>query len=528
MELEKVSAIKDDDYNFLKMMQLTDKNYNKIRKINKQQLSHNSKNLRQSEINGQIQILYDEIDKEFNILKANNFSSSCFKHKIIKINKDNTVLQSSLFKSIYVPTKIANYIKEHAKIVVEYNCELGNGKNVTVKFILFDSSHYELNNIRKKGASYFKHCMLKIYIWLKVLSKYSSVECGKNLECFIYLTPFKRKLPSCSGFETSTNMYHYTDSPENENDNEDNNDNDNDNDNENMNGAGDKNDRVIGASHVNGGLSNICQIDGRILVYRKEEWFKVLIHESMHNYGMDFSDIDLLMANKKLHSIFSIQTDIKIFESYCETWARVMNVFFESYFEMNRHSRTLFTPLTTRKKFIHKQHKEHKQHFVSLKIGHGHGNVDKGVVDKKQRFLNTFYDNIQHESVFSIFQCVKVLNFMGLDYNIISNCNYENYSIVKKLYKEQTNVFAYYIIVAILIGNFNNFILWCIDNNTNLFNFKKTNAAIESFVIFISKNYKNNELLNMIVSLEKRLENRRPNDKLLLSTMRMSVIGGNK
>ena len=175
------------------------------------------------------------------------------------------------------------------------------------------------------------------------------------------------------------------------------------------------------------------------------------------------------------------------------------------------------------KKIINNIHKNHKQHFVSVSVKN-----KMGFKDKKERFLNIFYDNLQHESVFSIFQCVKVLNFMGLDYNIISNCNDENYIIVKKFYKEQTNVFAYYIIVAILIANFNNFILWCIDNNTNLFNFKKTNEAIESFVMFISKNYKNNDLLNMIVNLEKRLENRRPDDELLLTTMRMSVIGGNR
>ena len=446
--------VKADDYNFLKMMQLTDKNYNKIRKVNKQQLSKNSNNPRQSEINSQIQFLYDEIDKEFNSFKLNT-SSPCFKHKIIKLHKSNTVLHPSIFKSTYVPTKIADYIKEKATILLEYSCDLGNGKNVIVKFILFDSSQYELNNIRKKSASYFKHCVLKIYIWLKLLSKYSSVECGKNLECFIYLTPFKRKLPSCSDVETESNMYHYNDSPENEIDD----------DTENMYGAGNKKSNVIGASHVNGGVSDVCQIDGRIVVYRREEWFKVLIHETMHNYGLDFSTLNISSANKKLQSIFAIQTDIKIFESYCEIWARIMNVFFESYFELNRYSRTLFRPLTTRKKIINNIH---KQHFVSLKNGHKHVGTDK-----KERFLNIFYDNIQHESVFSIFQCVKVLNFMGLDYNIISNCNDANYVIVKKFYKEQTNVFAYYIIVAILIANFNNFILWCIDNNTNLFNFKK-------------------------------------------------------
>jgi hypothetical protein len=504
-KVEKRSHVNTDDYNFLKMMQHTDKNYNKVRKNNKQQLSNHSKNHRQEEVSEQIQILYDKIDAEFNNFKS-NLSSPCFKHKIIRLEKNNPVLQSSLFKSIYIPSQIADYIKEKATILIEYSCDLGNGKTVKVKFILFDSSRYELNNIRKKGATYFKHCVLKIYIWLKLLSNYSNVECGKNLECFIYFTPFKRKLPSHSDSETSSNMYHYGDSSDDD-----------------MYGAGSGTGSVIGASHVNGGLSNICQPDGHIIVYRKEEWFKVFIHETMHNYGLDFSVLEhVLKSNKKLQSIFSVQTDIKIFESYCETWARVMNVFFESYFEVNQQSRSLFTPLSTRKKMInniHNMHKNHKQHFVSVKN-------KTGFKDKRERFLNIFYDNMQHEAIFSIFQCVKILNFMGLDYNIISNCNETNYIIVKKLYKENTNVFAYYVIVSILIANFNNFILWCIDNNTNLFNFKKEIASVENFIEFISKNYKNNDLLNAVVSMEKRLENKTQEEEVLLNTMRMSVVGG--
>ena len=495
----KQSHVNADDYNFLKMMQHTDKNYNKIRKNNKQQLSNHSKNTRQSEVTQKIQNLYDEVDAEFNNFKS-NLSSPCFKHKMTRLERNNPVLRSSLFKSIYVPSKIAEYIKENARYLIEYNCDLGNGKTVKVKFILFDSCRYELNNIRKKGATYFKHCVLKIYIWLKVLSKYSDVECGKNLECFFYFTPFKRKLPSDSDSESPSNMYHYSEPV----------------------GGGDGG--VIGASHVNGGLSNICQADGHIIVYRKEEWFKVFIHETMHNYGLDFAVLDeILMSNKKLQSIFSVQTDIKIFESYCETWARVMNVFFESYFEVNRQSRSLFTPLSTRKKIINNIHKNHKQHFVSVSVSVKN---KTGFKDKKERFLTIFYDNIQHEAVFSIFQCVKILNYMGLDYNIISTCTDANYIIVKKLYKEQTNVFAYYVIVAILIANFNNFILWCVDNNTNLFNFKKETASVDDFIAFISKNYKNNDLLNMVVSMEKRLENKAQDDEVLLTTMRMSVVGG--
>ena len=46
--------------------------------------------------------------------------------------------------------------------------------------------------------------------------------------------------------------------------------------------------------------------------------------------------------------------------------------------------------------------------------------------------------------------------------------------------------------------------------------------------MFISKNYKNSELLQMIVGLEKRLENKTSSDQILLSTMRMTVLGGNR
>ena len=70
-----------DDSNFLKMMQLSERNYNKIRKNNKQQLSNHSKNPRQSEVTQKIQNLYDEVDAEFNNFKS-NLSSPCFKHKM--------------------------------------------------------------------------------------------------------------------------------------------------------------------------------------------------------------------------------------------------------------------------------------------------------------------------------------------------------------------------------------------------------------------------------------------------------------
>jgi hypothetical protein len=126
---------------------------------------------------------------------------------------------------------------------------------------------------------------------------------------------------------------------------------------------------------------------------------------------------------------------------------------------------------------------------------------------------------------------------MGLDYDIITNCTDSNYVVAKKLYKEETNAFAYYIIVSILLSNFNNFMLWCIDNNTNIIQFKKNKNNIISFVQFIYKNYKKSELLNIIVDLEIRLETMDANmenkdngeirqSNEMLRTMRMTIVGG--
>ena len=88
------------------------------------------------------------------------------------------------------------------------------------------------------------------------------------------------------------------------------------------------------------------------------------------------------------------------------------------------------------------------------------------------------------------------------------------------------------------MANFNSFILWCIDNNTNIFNFNKTEKNIDEFIQFIYKNYKNNDLLKLIVAIENKLETQYiPNSSsgassggsdanVLLTTMRMTVIGG--
>jgi hypothetical protein len=240
-------------------------------------------------------------------------------------------------------------------------------------------------------------------------------------------------------------------------------------------------------------------------------------------------------ANRKLMSIFSIQNDVKLFESYCEIWARIMNVFFETYFEINTNKK--FSSRTTRRNFLDKLYETPKSLKYYGQRSQNRDNTGTGrtlgggvetprIKNKHEVFLKKFYESIQNEVIFSVFQCIKILNYMGLDYDIISNSSEANYITVNKLYKEETNVFAYYIIVAILIANFNSFILWCIDNNTNLFNFQKNEKSIDNFITFIHTNYKNNDFLRLIVAIENKLETQYKNGDVLLSTMRMTVIGG--
>ena len=531
-------TLSTSDHNLLHLFKC-DGNYKKITQMNKKQLTGNAKNRRQYEINDILLSFYDVIDNEFRLFTSSQgHFSSIFKHKLenIRTTSDKSVERKivSVLENIpYIPSSIVTYIKEKSTYVLTYSFRINDKRTAKVNFIIFEDSIYEINNIRKKSASYFKNAVLKIYLWLKIGSKYAAKECAPQLECFIYLTPFKRSHPLFSkeqetkmgpgagtayeDYEEYEDLYHHVNSP--------------------------RRSGVLKPIHINGGVSDLCQPSGRIIVYRKEEWFKVLIHETMHNYGLDFSEMDISAANGLLHKMFTIQKDVKLYESYCEVWARIMNIVFETYFDIN--SRAKFSSRTTRKNFIDNITKKSiTEESESNEGGSGRegANTEISVVNIKnaqnrRKFLKQFYNYLRHESLFSLFQNIKILNYMGLDYNIISNCSDSNYIVAKKLYKEETNAFAYYIIVSILLSNFNNFILWCIDNNTNIIQFNKSKNSITNFVKFIYTNYKSSELLNTIVDLEIRLETmdantekqdnqESRNSNKILRTMRMTIVGG--
>ena len=44
----------------------------------------------------------------------------------------------------------------------------------------------------------------------------------------------------------------------------------------------------------------MCIKSGLIVLFRREEWFKVFIHECLHSFGMEFSGMNLNRLNIEL------------------------------------------------------------------------------------------------------------------------------------------------------------------------------------------------------------------------------------
>ena len=141
--------------------------------------------------------------------------------------------------------------------------------------------------------------------------------------------------------------------------------------------------KIFGPPHVNTGYSS-----EKIVVYRKEEWFKVFIHECFHFYHLEKELFDTSLS-KEILKLFPVHSKVNLYESYCEMWARTLNC-----------------------------------QIISEVTG------------------LPFSTLIYHEKKYAVRHMVNVLHHMGLTYQDLRNgCDYQ----------EQTNVLAYVVLTAILL-----------------------------------------------------------------------------
>ena len=347
--------------------------------------------------------LFLDIREADKYVKTLNAFDNCLSGIVLDIKSKKDLAFPSTYSNDYFPQEIRKVIETKTVNKILYYCVLKERK-ITLTFFTFKN---ETN-----FAIYDKYAK-QVFMLIAILTHYSSSECSKSLNIFIYLTDFKRIIP-------------------------------------------DNNYTILGAYNVNGGFTTTCDKNSEIVVYRKEEWFKVLIHEAFHNLGLDFSKMNTNQFHSKIKQIFPINSKFNIFESYCEFWARILNSAFCSYNVID----------------------------------------NKNDKDAFKTFLDFF---IQIERLFSLFQCNKILKFLGISYQNLYETDNGSHIARENLYKETTNVFAYYIVTAFLLDNYVNVMNWCNKNNLSCFKFNNSQRNLDLFYNLIENSYKRNEFLKNLM-----------------------------
>lgn len=303
-----------------------------------------------------------------------------------------------------------------------FQLEIGTNKyNITFYHPKYKVSKYQVQN-------YFYECCMKIYIWLCYVQPFIRKNCSKVMNIFIWFTDEKKQLV--------------------------------------------QNDKHFTSKHANSAFTTSCKVETTIYIYRKEEWFKVFIHETFHSLGLDFSNIINDVNEKRIVSLFPVKSTqgIRLYESYCEFWGEIYNILFLAFFQS-----------TT------------KHEFKNL---------------SKELYLN--------ELQFSAFQVVKILKHHDTSLNYESFINHQTSTIV-----ESTSVLSYYIIKFVLLFYCKDFESWCKKYNGSLFlQFQTKN--ISSFFEFIFSKYKSLSLIHYLREIESNFNTLNFNVELR-HTMRMTL-----
>jgi len=377
--------------------------------------------------------LYNEIDIATNYINSlkDSQGQAFYNLSIKEIKSVKDIPKSALMSGSGFPEQIKQHINKHTVYQLLYQFNLFN-KKIRIIFLIENKSS---NNIRK-----YNKYVDNMLVWLTIISKISSPNCSKELNIFVYFTRLKKELPE------SQHM-------------------------------------ILQANNVNTAFTTTCPVNSDIVIFRQEEWFKVFIHETFHNFALDFSDMDVTNVHKKVLELFPVNSKVNLYEAYTEFWARIMNTAFCSYLNLKNK-------------------------------------------DNIEEFLYNIEYFINFERVYGFFQMVKVLDFMGLTYSALIKKD----SSLKLLYKEDTSVLAYYVITTILLNNYQLFLNWCNIYNSPLFLFTHTNKNLNSFYDFIYKSYKIPSFIKGVKCAENLLNSLKSNDnkqsvetKFVLNNLRMSV-----
>ena len=379
--------------------------------------------------------LYSDILEAYNyLLSLKKKNKPWYSIKTKHIQSSFQISKPTSFSFNSFPKPVQSHINELAMVEISYTFSLFD-RNIKVIFTL------EETDAQLKIDVYNTYIEI-IFIWLYVLNQYASKQCSKTLTIFLYSTSLEKHLPP-------SNLY------------------------------------ILDENNANTAFTRTCPKNSEIVIYRKEEWFKVLIHETFHNFGLDFSDMDTKDCTNHILQLFPVKSEVNLYESYTEFWAEIMNACFCSFFLLKNKT-------------------------------------------NKNEFLSTCEIIIHFERLYSFFQLVKTLRFMSLTYNNLFENTVESHILRETMYKEKTNILSYYIIKTILLNNYNGFLNWCKIHNISLLQFNKTIKNLKDYCLFIEKNYKQLDMLKNVAKTEKFFNEMKSKEinkqSFLFTNMRMTVL----
>jgi hypothetical protein len=385
-------------------------------------------------------------------LQKESIGESFYKLNITKIMNVSQIPKPKSFNPSSFPDEIRYHIDNTMLHNLSYTFSLFD-REIKIHFILEDNDISPENQIEL-----YNEYVEKVLTWLYITNEYASKKCSKTLIIYLYFTSLKKELPKSKI-------------------------------------------SILNQNNVNTAFTYTCPVDSEIVIFRKEEWFKVLMHETFHNFALDFSHMNTDESTRSILSIFKVKSEVNLFEAYTEFWAEIMNAVFCSFYLAKDNSINYF---------------------------------DSGIEDKERKsffgeFLINFDFFINFERTYKFFQMVKTLEFMGLTYENIISSDTTSVSLRETLYKEKSNVLSYYVITTVLMNNYQGFLSWCDKNNMSLLQFKNTTTNVKEFCKFIYKNYKTNSFLDSVECMQqffilvKKKKNKNKVFDYVLKNMRMTI-----
>lgn len=371
--------------------------------------------------------LYNDLYKSYKKVKR-SINRGNLRTKTIVPNSLNDIPHTDLLDSHYCVKNFKQDLYNKTEKIVVYSCLL---RNIKINIYVNDLT---------SNQDIYKYTIHHVLSMIDMILGYANLKKQKSLNIFLYLTDKEKSLPL-------------------------------------------SNICVLNKDHVNSAVTYSCSSDGEILVFRKEEWLKCLIHELFHSLCLDFVDLRSNTNIKDyLNGLFCVKSDFLLSESYNEWWATNLNCLLYAFMMLEKKS-------------------------------------------NKKECLSFYNVCLTTEKMFSMLQITKVLHHMGLTYNALINKNIDKH-IKESLYKEDTNVFCYYIIKGLLLFNNNETMHFFKNNNTSLLNFDKTPQTLQYFLNLI-KTYHNKptlvSTLKQYIIFYSNLDKSDKSIQKLLLTLQMTV-----